>query len=403
MPGIGPSPSLPATVAPMIDISGGADDGFGPVVDRFRRNFDEFDELGAAFALYVGGVRRVDVWAGVADDRTGRAWDERTLQLVFSTTKGAAALCVARLVEEGLLDYDEPVVTWWPEFGAAGKEEITLGQVMSHRAGLPYVDQALTLDDLVAVEPVVQALAAQRPVWEPGTTHGYHALTYGWLVGEIVRRVTGRTLGRWFRDEVAVPLDLDFWIGLPESEESRVARLTAASPPRDPEALALVLQIMGPGTTGFKALTMSGALMGIGVAESPFNSRAVHATEMPAANGITDARSLARMYAASVGDVDGSRLVGPDVIRTAAAEASSGPDATLVVDSRFGYGFMLDGPMTPLLGPRSFGHAGAGGSLGYADPEAEVGYGYVMNRMGSDIAGDPRTVALNDAVRACLG
>lgn len=386
-----------------IRVHGMADEGFGPVVDRFRRNFEELDELGAAFALYVGGERKVDVWAGVADAVSGREWDERTLQLVFSTTKGATALCVARLVQDGVLDYDRPVASWWPEFAAGGKDDITLGQLMSHQAGLPYVDAPLTFDDVIAVEPVVEALAAQPPVWEPGTAHGYHALTYGWLAGEVVRRATGRSLGRWFAEEVAAPLGLEFWIGLPEAEEHRVSRLVAAPPPRDAEELALMLQIMGPGTTGFKALTMNGALMGLAAQDNPFNSRAVHATEMPAANGITDARSLARLYAASVSDVDGARLVGPDVVERASAEAVRGPDAALVVESRFGLGFMLDGVLTPLLGPRSFGHAGAGGSLGYADPDTEVGYGYVMNQMGNDIAGDPRTVALNDAVRGCVG
>jgi CubicO group peptidase (beta-lactamase class C family) len=383
-----------------IEIQGMVTDGFGAVADAFEQNFAERGEVGAAFALYVGGEPKVDIWAGVADTTTGRPWAEDTLQLVFSTTKGAAAICVARLVEAGLMSYDEPVATYWPEFAANGKESITVADVMSHRAGLPFVDAPLTFDDIMAVTPVVEALAAQGPHWEPGSTHGYHGLTYGWLAGELVRRVDGRRIGRYFAEEVAAPLGLEFWIGLPESEEPRVSRLEQSAPPTDPEALALMLEIAGPGTMGFKALFMNGVMMS-GPAD-PFNSREVHATEMPAANGIATARSVARMYAATVGEVDGVRLIGDDTVAAARAEASHGPDSCLVLTSRFGMGFMLDGELTPMLSPSSFGHAGAGGSLGYADVDAGVGYGYVMNQMGGGISGDPRTVALNDAVRSCL-
>ncbi len=388
------------TVLRMTQINGTVADGFGAVADAFERNFAEHGELGAAFSLYVDGEVAVDIWAGVADRQSGRLWTDDTLQLVYSTTKGAAAICVARLVEAGLVSYDDPVATHWPEFGANGKEAVTLRQLMSHQAGLPYATAPLNFDDLMAVTPVVEALAAQAPVWEPGTTHGYHAVTYGWLAGELVRRVDGRRIGQYFAEEIARPLGLDFWIGLPESEEPRVSRLEAAPPPTDPEALAMMMQIAGPGTMGFNALFMSGVMLA-GPADA-FNSRAVHATEMPAANGITTARSLARMYAATVGAVDGVRLLDDDTAETVRAEAVNGPDACLVVPSRFGMGFMLDGELTPMLSSSSFGHAGAGGSLGYADPEANVGYGYVMNQMAGGIAGDPRTVALNDAVRSCL-
>ena len=388
------------TVLRMTQINGTVADGFGAIADAFERNFAEHDELGAAFSLYVDGEMKADLWAGVADKQTGRLWGEETLQLVYSTTKGAAAICVARLVEAGLVSYDEPVATYWPEFAANGKEAVTVRQLMSHQAGLAYATAPLSFDDLMAVTPVVEALAAQAPVWEPGTAHGYHAVTYGWLAGELVRRTDGRRIGQYFAEEVAGPLGLDFWIGLPESEEPRVSRLEAAPPPTDPEALAMMMQIAGPGTVGFNALFMSGVMLA-GPADA-FNTREVHATEMPAANGITTARSLARMYAATVGAVDGVRLIDVSTMDAARAEAVNGPDACLVVPSRFGMGFMLDGELTPMLTPASFGHAGAGGSLGYADPEARIGYGYVMNQMGGGIAGDPRTVNLTEAVRACL-
>ncbi|HUV17779.1 MAG TPA: serine hydrolase domain-containing protein, partial [Ilumatobacteraceae bacterium] len=275
----------------MTRINGTVADGFGAVADAFERNFAEFGEVGAAFSLYVDGDAKVDVWAGTADKQTGREWSDDTLQLVFSTTKGAAAICVARLVEAGRISYDDTVATYWPEFAANGKERITIGQMMSHQAGLPFVDASLSFDDLMAVTPIVEALADQRPHWEPGSRHGYHAVTYGWLAGELVRRVDGRRIGQYFAEEVAAPLGLDFWIGLPESEEPRVARLEQPPLPTDPEAFALMMQIAGPGTMGFNALFMSGVMMA-GPAD-PFNSRTVHATEMPAANGITTARSLA--------------------------------------------------------------------------------------------------------------
>jgi len=388
----------------MIDIQGTVAAGFEKVADAFQANFEEFPEVGAGFSLVADGEVQVDITAGTADRSTGRAWDDQTLQLVFSTTKGAAAICVAHLVDAGRLSYDDAVAAHWPEFSAAGKGEITVAQLMSHQAGLPYVDAVLSVDELLAVDPVVAALAAQRPIWEPGTAHGYHAVTFGWLAGELVRQIDGRTIGRYFAEEVAAPLGLDFWIGLPESEEHRVSTLESAPPPADVEALAMALKIMGPGTMGFKALTMNGSLMALGAAaaQNPFNTRALHATEMPAANGITNARSLATMYAATVGEVDGVRLLSPEVMRTASAEAVRGPDAALVAETRFGMGFMLENELVPLLGPNAFGHAGAGGSLGQADPASGVGYGYVMNQMLAGIAGDPRTVRLNDAVRECL-
>lgn len=384
----------------MTEISGTVADGFGAVADAFERNFTEHGELGAAFSLYVDGEIKADLWGGVADQQTGRPWTEDTLQLVFSTTKGAAAICIARLVQAGLISYDDAVAAHWPEFAANGKGDITIAQMLSHQAGLPYPVGDLTFDDLMAVAPVVEALAAQAPIWEPGTQHGYHAVTYGWLAGELLRRVDGRTLGTYFAEEIAQPLGLEFWIGLPESEEPRVSRLEQAAPPEDPNVRAMMEQFMGPGTLAFKALTANGAMAGGG--GDAFNSRAVHATEMPAANGITTARSLARMYAATVGDVDGIRLIDDATVATASAEAVNGPDAVLVFPSQFGMGFMLDGTLTPMFGPRSFGHAGAGGSLGYADPDANIGYGYVMNQMASGIAGDPRTVELTEAVRASL-
>ncbi len=384
-----------------VTIDGSVDDGFGPVADAFRANFADGGEIGAACCLYVDGRPVVDLWGGVADTTTGTAWSSDTLALVFSTTKGAAAICVAMLAERGRLDYDEPVATYWPAFGAAGKEAITVGQLMSHQAGLSYAEPALDIEAILAVGPVVEALAAQAPLWEPGTAHGYHALTYGWLAGEVVRQVDGRSIGRFLAEEVAAPLGLDFWIGLPAEEEHRVARLLAAPRPEG-EELELMMKIAGPGTEGGRALTMSGALL-IGGDDLPWNSREVHATEMPAANGIASARSIARLYAATVGEVDGIRLLSEDTVEAVRTERVQGPDRSLVLPTRFGYGFMLDDEHLPMYGSGSFGHYGAGGSLGMADPEAGIGFGYAMNQMGGGIAGDPRAVRLFEAARTCIG
>lgn len=384
-------------------IHGRVADGWGAVADAFRANLDDGFEMGCAVAVHPAGQDEpvVDLWAGTADAATGTPWAEDTLALVFSTTKGMTAIVIAMLVERGLLDYEAPVAGYWPPFAAEGKDSVTVGQLLSHQAGLSFADPPLGLNDILAVTPVVDALAAQAPLWEPGTAHGYHALTYGWLAGELVRRVDGRTIGAFFADEVAAPLGLDCWIGLPESEERRVAPLLASPRPTGDE-LALMMKIAGPGTEGGRALSMDGALA-IAGGDMPFNTRAVHATEMPAANGITDARSVARLYAATLGSVGGVRLTAQATVNAMRAERVHGADRSLVLPTRFGAGFMLNCPTLPLLSDASFGHYGAGGSLGFADVDADLGFGYVMNQMGGGIAGDPRAVRLIDAVRACVG
>lgn len=383
-------------------VQGRVEPGYEPVGEAFAANFERHGEVGAAFCLYVGGRPVVDVWGGIADAATGRPWEEDTVVLVFSSTKGATAICAHLLAERGELDLDAPVVSYWPEFEACGKGSIPVRWLLCHKAGLPSVDAHLSFEDVLAVEPVVAALAAQAPLWEPGTAHGYHALTYGWLVGEVVRRVTGRSVGQVLASDVAAPLGLELWIGLPSAEESRVAPLIAAPAPADPEMAKLMASFMGPGTLIWRALTLDGAMAADDAAGMVFNQRDVHATEMPAANGIATARSLARMYAATVGEVDGVRLLAPATVAGARAEQACGPDKVLMVESRFGSGFMLDGTLTPMLGPSSFGHAGAGGSLGFADPDAGVAFGYVMNQMATGLTGDPRTLTLIDAVRGCL-
>jgi CubicO group peptidase (beta-lactamase class C family) len=389
----------------MMEIDGQVAPGFESVRQAFAANFEQNGDVGAACCVYRHGTKVVDLWGGVADADAGRAWQQDTLQLVFSTTKGATGICALRLVERGDLDLDAPVADYWPEFKAEGKESVPVRWLLSHRSGLPIVDARLTPSEALAWHPVVSALAAQRPVWDPGTAHGYHALTYGWLVGEVVRRVSGKGLGQFFADEVAAPLGLDFWIGLPSEQEHRVSKLIQLELPGPVEGLdveslpesvrEVAIAFLDPNSLTSRALRLTDPAI-------DWNDPATHAAEVPAANGICTARALARMYAATVGEVDGVRLVSSESVAAASKTQSEGKDRVLLVPDRFGLGFMLNSAFSPLLGDNSFGHAGAGGSLGFADPESGVAFGYVMNRMQQNLAGDPRTLGLVDAIRGCL-
>lgn len=386
----------------MTESNGTTAPGFDGVRDAFEANFAKDLEIGASFSAYHRGEKVVDLWAGVADVDSGRPWGEDTLALVFSTTKGATAVCANKLAQEGALDVDAPVARYWPEFAQGGKADIPVSYLLSHQAGLAWVDGDMSLQQALSWDPVVDALAQQVPHYEPGSQHGYHATTYGWLVGEVVRRVAGKSVGTYFREEIAAPLGLDFWIGLPESEEPRVATLVGglADPliTEDPEVAALVNQFMGPDTVLGKSLfAPGGALSGPDV----WNTRELHAAEIPAANGIGDARSIARMYSACIGSVDGVRILSEAQLKRATTQLTTGPNRVLLdMDIQFGLGFMLRSSLIELGGPRSFGHFGAGGSVGWADPEAELAFGYVMNRMDMGLAGDARSFELINACYA---
>lgn len=394
----------------MTEIHGTVAPKFEKVRDAFQKNFDEGKEIGAAFSAYHRGEKVVDLWGGIADHDTGAAWTEDTLIPVFSTTKGAVAVCANKLAQEGLLDVDAPVVEYWPEFGANGKDTLPVSYLLSHQAGLAWIDGEMTVEEALSWEPVVAALAAQAPAWEPGSQHGYHATTYGWLVGEVIRRVSGKSVGTYFRDEVAGPLGLDFWIGLPESEESRVGMLTSMIPgeftveqlkdPGDDPIAQVIAAFLGPDTMLGRALFAPGGAL---TDQRVWNTRAMHAAEVPAANGICDARSLARMYAACVDDVDGIRLLTTEQVKRATTQQTSGPNKILMdMDIQFGLGFMLPSTLMTLGGPTGFGHFGAGGSVGWGDVDAEFGFGYVMNRMDMGLAGDLRSYNLINACYASV-
>ncbi|KIF74848.1 esterase [Streptomyces sp. 150FB] len=384
-----------------VDVQGTVAAGFEPVRDAFARNFERLGERGAAVTVYRDGHKVVDLWAGTRDVDGPEPWALDTAQIVRSATKGVAAAVPLLLHQRGHIDLDAPVGTYWPEFKAAGKERVLVRHLLSHRAGVPVLDRPLTPAQAIDGESGARALAAQRPVWEPGTDHGYHAHTYGWLIAELVRRVTGRTIGRWIAEEIARPLGLDFWVGLPAEEAHRVGRIGVAKEPSPAAGGELRLR---PKRSVAEAYADPSSLTrrAFGVIDPlpDENDPAYRAAELPAAAGISTARALARVYAAMLGPVDGHRLFAPATLTLARTEESAGPDRVLVVATRFGLGYMLHGPAAPLLGPGSFGHPGRGGSLGFADPESGIAFGYVTNGMRKGVTADPRAQALVRAVRS---
>ncbi|AWL38948.1 MULTISPECIES: serine hydrolase [unclassified Streptomyces] len=387
-----------------MDVRGTVAPGFEAVRDAFVRNFEQRGERGAAVAVYRHGRKVVDLWAGTRDVDGTEPWAVDTTQIVRSAGKGVAAAVPLLLHQRGQVDLDAPVGTYWPEFKANGKERVLVRHLVAHRAGLAALDTPLTPEEAADGVSGPRAVAAQRPQWEPGTDHGYHAQTYSWLVGELVRRVTGRTIGRWVAEEIARPLGLDFWFGLPEDEAHRVGRIGPVEPPAvDGNGGTLRMR---PKRNVVEAYADPGSLTRRAFgAIDPFpdeNAPAYRAAELPASNGVATARGLARCYAAMIGEVDGHRLFAPATLTLARTEESAGPDRVLVVSTRFGLGYMLHGSAAPLLAPGSFGHPGRGGSLGFADPESGVALGYVTNGLQKGVTADPRSQALVRAVRSAL-
>ncbi|MFF8291060.1 serine hydrolase domain-containing protein [Streptomyces sp. NPDC016309] len=383
------------------DIQGTVQPGFEPVRDAFLRNFRQRGERGAAVAVYRDGRKVVDLWAGVKDVDGTAPWAVDTAQVVRSATKGVAAAVPLLLHQRGQLDLDAPVGTYWPEFKAAGKERALVRHLLSHQAGVPALDRPLTLAEAADPDVASDAVAAQAPAWEPGTGHGYHPHTYGWLLAALVLRVTGRTIGRWVAEEIARPLGLDLWIGLPADEAHRVGRIGPVEEPATGGALTL-----RPKRSVADAYADPGSLtrraFGAIDPAPDENDPAYRAAELPASAGISTARALARFYAATLGPVDGHRLFAPATLAMARTEESAGPDRVLVVSTRFGLGHMLHGPASPLLSPGSFGHPGRGGSLGFADPASGIALGYVTNGMRKGVTADPRAQALLRAVKASI-
>jgi CubicO group peptidase (beta-lactamase class C family) len=390
-------------------VQGTCDAGFQDVLDAFVRNFTERDELGASVCVNVEGATRVDLWGGVRGRAADAApWDVDTISIVASCTKAATALCAHVLIHRGLLDLHAPVARYWPEFAANGKGDVTVAMMLNHSAGVPALRDPVRKGGYADWTYMAERLAAEAPFWEPGTRNGYHMSTFGWTVGELVRRVSGRSLGTFFRDEIAGPLGIDFWIGLPDVHHGRVASLVPWIPDRKSRLPAFTEGLrLGQKSLQYLALFNTGGFR----ADTPEGMR----VEFGAGGGIANARAIAGMYAplANEGELGGIRLVASDhVVRMAEVSVATEIDATLLMPTRFGLGFMRSmdnrhrpaGSMeTMILGRAAFGHAGAGGSVGFADPEARLAFGYTMNRLGAGILLNARGQSLVDATYRTLG
>jgi CubicO group peptidase (beta-lactamase class C family) len=398
------------------NVTGLVEPGFEAVRDAFAHNFERGRETGSALCVHLGGRKVVDLCGGSFDAEGTQPYGPDTLQLVFSSTKGATAVCANLLAQRGLLDLDAPVATYWPEFAANGKDTLPVRYLLSHQAGLPAIDRRLSAAEMQAWDPVAEALAAQAPWWEPGTAHGYHALSYGYLVGEVVRRITGRSLGTFFSEEVARPLGLEFYIGLPAALDERVSPILGANfgPPAGESEGGGGGGESGVGAAAEYAKTLLARSLNLGGAfRDPdwMNRPDWHAAEVPGGNGITNATSLSRLYAALIGPVEdgpAEPLLTPAQVERARTVLTFGPDQVFAsvgfeLEQAIGLGFWRSSPVTPFGGDGSFGHGGAGGSYGFADPELGLAVGYVMNQMSAGVLGDPRARGIVKAVYASAG
>lgn len=386
-------------------ISGGVHPDFIAVARTFAANFTDREELGASLCVSVNGTRVIDLFGGKTAP-AGPRWKEDTISVVFSCTKVATALCLHLLAARDTVDLDDPVTRYWPEFAVHGKQDITLRMLLDHSAGLPAVRAPLKADCLQDWDYMVQALEAETPFWEPGTQVGYHAVTFGFLVGEVVRRVSARSLGNFFREEIGQPLGLDFSIGLLEEDEARVSPVYPYRPAKAEQDTPFLKAAMQKGTATNLFVFNSGDWAVKGV-----NTRAGRAAEIGAANGVTNARGIAGLFEALV---DGGARLGLDASTVRSfAQASSAThlDQTLRAPTRFGPGFMLSmgrrktrtGNEGLVIGQNAFGHVGMGGSVGFADPERGLAFGYTMNRLGGGLLLNERGQSLIDATYQSLG
>jgi CubicO group peptidase (beta-lactamase class C family) len=384
----------------MTGVQGTCDPAFAAVGESFEANFAERSEVGASVCLTLGGRTLVDLWGGVANPRTAQPWTRDTVSVVFSCTKGAAALCAHILAERGALRLHERVGRLWPAFASFGKDATTLAMMLGHTSPVPHLRATIPPGGLADFDTMAALVAAEPAWWEPGTRQGYHALTFAWTVGTMVRLAAGEPLARFFQSEVAGPLGLDFHIGLPEADEARVARLLPA-PFEEIDTSSRFAQAAGrPGSLPALFLGNTGG--------NDYNSRAFREAEIASANGVTNARGLAGLYAPLA--AGGGKLLQPETVaRMARVTAATQDDAMLMQPMRFGLGFMASmdnreaGGDSVILGESAFGHVGMGGSIGFADPAAGLSFGYTMNRMGAGILLNQRGQSLVDAAYRSLG
>ena len=389
-------------------VEGTCDERFAEIGREFARNFEERGEVGASVSLTLHGETLVDLWGGVADPATQRAWERDTVSTVFSCTKGATALCAHLLASRGLLDVEAPVAEYWPEFAVRGKEGATVRMMLDHSVGVPVIKAPVKPGGACDWDYMIGMLEAQEPFWKPGTRNGYHMLNFGWTVGELVRRVSNKSLGAFFRDELAQPLGIDFWIGTPETVEPRVAPIInyVAVPGEQPGEF--ILKVLKE-----RESIQSLSLLNSGGFDA--NSRACHAAEVGGGGGISNARGLAGLYApfACGGKLGGKTYVDETTLgRMGEVSMATHEDATLLIPTRFALGFMksMDNRQrargdrdSAILSSAAFGHVGAGGSIGFADPCEELSFGYSMNRMGKGILLNERGQSLVDAAYRVLG
>ena len=384
-------------------ISGACDARFERVREAFARNFAESGELGASVAVAIEGEIVVDLWAGHVDRERTLPWERDTVVLVYSSTKGAVALAAHMLADRGLIDFEAPVADVWPEFAQAGKESLPLRYLLTHQAGLPAIDEELPLGAELEWDIMAGALSRQAPLWQPGEKMGYHAATFGWLVGEVIRRVDGRSVGTFIREEIAEPLGVEFLLGFGPQEDHRVSDLHLAQVPAQELPSLAAAALLEPTSMAARAFNIAPRGPNKGR-----NSRANRASEQPGSNGHSNARALATIYGAlgDGGEWQGHRLLSEDAIRLAGTEQAQGRDLILQTPVRRTLGFMM--PVAGVPDPRgdnAFGHAGMGGSVGFCDPDVGLGFGYAMNQMWTNTLDqdDPRAAGLMQAVYESLG
>ena len=363
----------------------------------FQENFDKFGELGAAVSVWQNGKPVVDLYGGFCDARHENPWTADTLVLVWSATKGIGSACVLHALQQHDIELDRRVAEFWPEFAQAGKDKITLAELLSHQAGLCALDQRV---DVLDCHGVIRALEAQAPLWPPGTAHGYHARTFGFLLDELIRRITRKTLSDYWRDNFAQPLNLDFWIGLPEQENPRVATIYAAKSGKPPEPKQFYLDLVTPGTLARKTFTSPYGLHVI----SKMNDPAIRAQPIVSFGGIGSASALAKFYSmlANGGSFDGKRFFSEKTIEWMTTTLSDGIDWVFQIPTAFSAGFMQDSrhAVQRMFGPSrtSFGHPGAGGTHAFADPENRIAFAYGMNQMEQSVLPKKKSLRLVDAI-----
>ena len=387
-------------------IEGSFDPRFARVREEFERNFSERGDIGAAVAVTLDGVPVVDLWGGWMEKEQGRPWQADTIVPVWSVGKAVCATALLRLVDRGLVEIDAPVARYWPEFAQAGKGDITIRLMLSHQAGLPGVVKPMPPGGIRNWDLMIEALELQEPWWEPGSRFGYHTNTFGFLVGEVVRRVDGRRIGQFIRDEIATPLGIDFLLGFGPEYDHRVATNIPYQAPPGEETQRPWLEKDPKTATGIDLARILAYRNPPPDPPGTNNVRASRASEVPGTNPHSNARAMARIFGALSrgGEVDGYRLLSEDLCRQARVMQSDGEDTILGRPNRFGLGFQLSIPGVRPLGPsaNAFGHYGAGAILGFADPDTRLGFGYVLNKAGRSWR-DPRNIALVDAMYESLG